>query len=100
MDEVGGYTCNCTEDFVGQDCRETVSNRTVPMIMMEPSNQEVSIFGSANFTCLATGEPPPTYSWFKVTKLMKPRVHITCVSIATARAHDDSCNCIRGVGAS
>ena len=96
VDEVGGYTCNCTEDFVGQDCCCPIApNGTVPMIMMEPDNQEVSIFGSANFTCLATGEPPPTYSWFKVTKLIKPRIHIMCVSIATARAHDDviMCSC-------
>ena len=89
MDEVGGYTCNCTEDFMGQDCCCPVGNKTVPMIMMEPDNQEVSIFRPANFTCLATGEPPPTYSWFKVPELqlcIKPRIHITCISIATVYA--------------
>lgn len=61
------------------------------MIMMEPDNQEVSIFGPANFTCLATGEPPPTYSWFKVTKLYETqdayyvRLYSNCICVILSR---------------
>jgi len=42
----------------------TVSNPpSAPVILSEPTNQTAPEGGSAMFTVLATGNPPPTYQW-------------------------------------
>lgn len=43
----------------------TVINPEVPVIVDEPEDREVGLFMGVNLTCEATGQPLPTYSWFR-----------------------------------
>lgn len=45
------------------------STEEIPIILVGPENQiEVEIFQRIAFTCSATGDPQPIYSWHKVYK--------------------------------
>ena len=38
---------------------------TTPVIALPPSNSSIPIHTSVNLSCMATGVPPPQYTWFK-----------------------------------
>ena len=44
-----------------------------PEIIEEPNPMQVKLFNSAEFTCSATGQPTPTYRWFKDGTELKGR---------------------------
>ena len=38
---------------------------TAPVIALSPSNSSIPIHTPLNLSCMATGAPPPEYTWFK-----------------------------------
>ena len=81
------YRCNCPENFEGINCEaqgecnklgicqnssisvlllSTVNEMlTAPVITLPPSNSSIPIHTPLNLSCMATGVPPPQYTWFK-----------------------------------
>ena len=42
-----------------------IETLTAPEIILPPSNSSIPIHTSVNLSCMATGVPPPEYTWFK-----------------------------------
>ena len=84
-----GYRCNCPESFEGINCEvqgknnrllclaiymvplmlclqpTVIKSLVAPEIALPPSNSSIPIHTSVNLSCMATGVPPPQYTWFK-----------------------------------
>ena len=80
-----GHRCNCPERFEGVNCETLGEHKklgiyglicllllstvieilTAPVIALPPFNSSIPIHTPLNLSCMATGVPPPQYTWFK-----------------------------------
>ena len=59
------FECACRDGYTGITCDKEATTPTAPVLTTPPQNLVVSLFGQANFSCVASGYPQPEIQWFK-----------------------------------
>ncbi|XP_072174592.1 basement membrane-specific heparan sulfate proteoglycan core protein-like [Diadema setosum] len=87
----GQYRCICNNAAGTRDMYAAVRVQVIPTVSVSPSRETRAIGGSVEFSCQATGNPPPTISWEKEDGTLPAQHSIAngVLSISSLREGDE-----------
>ncbi|XP_041479561.1 basement membrane-specific heparan sulfate proteoglycan core protein-like [Lytechinus variegatus] len=75
--DAGQYRCVCTNSAGSRDSYLTVRVQVIPTVTVLPTRETRAIGGSVEFSCQATGSPPPQIIWEKENGVLPAQHRIT-----------------------